>query len=82
VLGTDELYAYLDKYGLALDAQFQQMIGTATRKPWKRFVTADNRHLANNDALDLLDKVLRYDHESRLTAKEAMEHPYFSVLAK
>ena len=27
VLGTDELYAYLDKYGLVIDAHFQSLIG-------------------------------------------------------
>lgn len=29
------------------------------------------------EALDLLDKLLRYDHQQRLTAAEAMQHPYF-----
>lgn len=29
------------------------------------------------EALDFLDKLLRYDHQARLTAREAMEHPYF-----
>lgn len=29
------------------------------------------------EALDFLDKLLRYDHQDRLTAREAMEHPYF-----
>ena len=29
------------------------------------------------EALDFLDKLLRYDHKQRLTAKEAMEHRYF-----
>ncbi|KAI8016788.1 Casein kinase II subunit alpha-2 [Camellia lanceoleosa] len=29
-------------------------------------------------AIDFLDKLLRYDHQDRLTAKEAMAHPYFS----
>ncbi len=24
-----------------------------------------------------MDKLLRYDHNDRLTAKEAMDHPYF-----
>ena len=24
-----------------------------------------------------MDKLLRYDHRERLSAKEAMEHPYF-----
>jgi serine/threonine protein kinase len=29
--------------------------------------------------LDFLDKLLRYDHNERLTAKEAMDHPYFCM---
>ena len=29
------------------------------------------------EALDFLDKLLRYDHQERLTAREAMEHLYF-----
>ena len=31
----------------------------------------------SREALDLLDKLLRYDHRERLSAREAMEHPYF-----
>jgi casein kinase II subunit alpha len=78
VLGTSELYAYLDKYGITLDSNFQQLIGTHMRKPWKRFITPDNKHLATPDAIDLLDKLLRYDHQERLTAREAMAHSYFN----
>ena len=29
------------------------------------------------DALDLLDKMLTYDHSTRINAKDAMAHPYF-----
>ena len=29
------------------------------------------------EAIDFLDKLLRYDHQDRLTAREAMEHPFF-----
>lgn len=45
---------------------------------WARFVSADNRAAASHDALDLLDKLLRYDHHERLTAAEALAHTYFS----
>ena len=34
------------------------------------FVNADNAHLANEDAIDLLDKLLVYDHQGRLSAAE------------
>ena len=51
-------------------------------KQWSYFITKENQHLCNPDALDFLDKLLRYDHQERITAKEAMEHPYCaSVLA-
>ena len=40
----------------------------------------ENQHLVSREALDLLDKLLRYDHHERLSAKEAMEHPYFCEL--
>jgi casein kinase II subunit alpha len=77
VLGTDELFAYLDKYGITLDPSFLQMIGRHARRPWKKFVTADNKHIAHAQSIDLLDKLLRYDQADRLTAREAMKHPYF-----
>lgn len=48
-----------------------------SRKRWERFVHSENQHLVSPEALDFLDKLLRYDHQSRLTAREAMEHPYF-----
>ncbi|KAG0204156.1 Casein kinase II subunit alpha [Mortierella sp. GBA30] len=77
VLGTDELFKYLEKYSLSLGEPHHTLADHIPRIPWKKFVTADNQHLVSNDALDLLGKLLRYDHQERLTAAEAMEHPYF-----
>eukprot|EP00013_Stygamoeba_regulata_P023025 CAMPEP_0177647848 /NCGR_PEP_ID=MMETSP0447-20121125/10516_1 /TAXON_ID=0 /ORGANISM="Stygamoeba regulata, Strain BSH-02190019" /LENGTH=349 /DNA_ID=CAMNT_0019150455 /DNA_START=269 /DNA_END=1318 /DNA_ORIENTATION=+ len=82
VLGTADLYAYLNKYGLVLDTNVSSVLQTYSKKPFKRFITPDCKHLAVPEALDLLDKLLRYDHQERLTAREAMDHPYFKpVLA-
>jgi len=77
VLGTEELYEYLDKYQIELDPRFNDILGRHSRKRWERFVHSENQHLVSPEALDFLDKLLRYDHQERLTAKEAMEHPYF-----
>uniref|UniRef100_A0A8W4FEV0 Casein kinase II subunit alpha n=1 Tax=Sus scrofa TaxID=9823 RepID=A0A8W4FEV0_PIG len=77
VLGTDELYGYLKKYHIDLDPHFNDILGQHSRKRWENFIHSENRHLVSPEALDLLDKLLRYDHQQRLTAKEAMEHPYF-----
>uniref|UniRef100_A0AC34R4I7 Protein kinase domain-containing protein n=1 Tax=Panagrolaimus sp. JU765 TaxID=591449 RepID=A0AC34R4I7_9BILA len=77
VLGTDELYEYIDKYQIELDPRFNDILGRHTRKRWERFVHAENQHLVSNEAIDFLDHLLRYDHADRLTAREAMDHPYF-----
>lgn len=97
VLGTDDLFEYLDKYDIELDAQYDDILGRFPKKNWHAFVNAENQRFVSNDAIDFLDKLLRYDHQvcsclkyeamvtgadeflkERLTAKEAMAHPYFS----
>ncbi|XP_011013786.1 PREDICTED: casein kinase II subunit alpha-like [Populus euphratica] len=77
VLGTDELNAYLNKYRVELDLHLAALVGRHSRKPWSKFINVDNQHLAVPEAVDFLDKLLRYDHQERPTAKEAMAHPYF-----
>eukprot|EP00092_Neocalanus_flemingeri_P016277 GFUD01017622.1.p1 GENE.GFUD01017622.1~~GFUD01017622.1.p1 ORF type:complete len:375 (-),score=68.72 GFUD01017622.1:422-1546(-) len=86
VLGTEELYEYLDKYQIELDPRFSDILGDKSgrhsRKRWERFVHSENQHLVSPEALDFLDKLLRYDHQERLTALEAMEHAYFFPVIK
>ena len=53
------------------------LVNRHTRKPWSKFVNADNQHLVSSEAIDFLDKLLRYDHQERLTSKEAQDEPYF-----
>ena len=50
------------------------------KKPWSKFITPDNQALCPPEALDLLSKMLVYDHAERITPKDAMLHPYFAVL--
>ena len=77
VLGTDDFQVYLDKYKIELDSHYDVILGRYPRKPWSRFVTPENQHFGSDDAIDFLDKLLRYDHQERLTAQEAQNHPYF-----
>ena len=80
VIGTDELFAYLDTYDLELDPHFDGILGKHQPKLWHKFVTTDNQHLVSAESLDFLSKLLRYDHQERLTAEEAMAHDYFAAL--
>ncbi|EEA22143.1 Casein kinase II subunit alpha' [Talaromyces marneffei ATCC 18224] len=78
VLGTEELFEYLDKYDIELDSQYDDILSRYPKKPWHSFVNAENQRFVSNEAIDFLDKLLKYDHAERLTAQEAMAHPYFA----
>ncbi|KAJ3125527.1 Casein kinase II subunit alpha [Nowakowskiella sp. JEL0407] len=73
VLGTDDLDKYLEKY----DIKPVMDIGRWPKRPWTSFIKAENERYISPQALDLLDRFLKYDHQERLTPREAMTHPYF-----
>ena len=77
VLGTDDLYKYIEKYGLTLDNHYTGILGNYPKKPWSKFINDENKHLCPNEAIDLLSKMLVYERAQRITPKEAMQHPYF-----
>lgn len=79
VLGTDDLFTYLSKYHLQLDEEYEDL-GHYIKRPWAKFVNKDNSHLASEDAISLIDHLLKYDHQERLTAAEAMQLPYFDMV--
>jgi hypothetical protein len=63
-----------DKYEIELDAQYDDILGRFPKKNWHSFVNAENQRFVSADALDFLSGLLVYDHQMRLTAKEAMAH--------
>lgn len=67
----------IEKYDISLDPQYDDMLQMWPKKPWQKFVTSENQRFISTEAIDLLDRLLRYDHQERLTAKEAQGHPYF-----
>lgn len=76
VLGTDDFYKYLEKYDLQLSSEYDGM-GHFIRRPWNKFINSNNAKFVSPELLDLIDKLLRYDHAERLTAKELMLHDYY-----
>ncbi|KAI9197495.1 kinase-like domain-containing protein [Polychytrium aggregatum] len=81
-LGTQELVNYVNKYDMSFGGRMEIsgfVFGGATnyRRNWDYHVNDSNRDWATLEALDLIDRLLRYDHHDRLTAQEAMYHPFF-----
>lgn len=79
ILGTKDLMSYVNKYGIKLSSDYDNILGNYARKPWLNFINRENQHLISDEVIDLTDKLLTYDHQLRPTAKEAMEHPFFKI---
>ncbi|RNF11090.1 putative protein kinase [Trypanosoma conorhini] len=73
VIGTPppEVLNKLKRSGTRMDLEFPQKQGTGIAKLLPN---------ASPEALDLLTKLLTYDEEHRVTAREALRHPYFKAL--
>ena len=55
-----------------MDMAYEDVLGKNKRKPRKSYITPENKHLAVPEALDILERMLVYDHDKRPTAKECM----------
>jgi casein kinase II subunit alpha len=62
VLGTQDLYKYMEKYNVRLEPNEYASIGTKAKKEWSSFINNENCHLCSPEALDLLNRMLIYDH--------------------
>lgn len=82
VLGTRKFEDYLKKYGIPYPSVLENTLKRKEQKPWKSFVNRKNKNVADDCALDLIDRCLRYDHQERITAEEALNHPYFDEVRK
>ena len=83
MLGTSDFLKYCRKCRVKLTPASRAAVGKycsassiSKRKSWDSFIS-DECPEPSDVALDLLDKLLVYDHDERWTAKEAMLHPFF-----
>jgi casein kinase II subunit alpha len=81
VLGKADLEAYLTKYGIQIPEGMQKGLVKVSSKRKNLGVVFKGR-LVTPDAIDLLDQCLRYDHMTRISADEALQHPYFRQIRK
>ncbi|EFC47757.1 predicted protein [Naegleria gruberi] len=75
VLGSEQLFEYLERYSIELPS-YLEGLKSYEKQEWRNFVK--DEEFVNELALDFLDKLLKYDPKERMTAKEALHHPYFA----
>lgn len=79
MVGSESLFAWVEKTEVAVDdlEALKSVIGKHKAKDMKKLVNFKNEKLATDEALDLISKLLVVDPSERLTAKAALEHPFF-----
>lgn len=84
ILGTDDLFTYMDKYGVKLQGEIKQMVQDFPyypKKSWRKLAMEKcNKELFDSDFVDFIDGLLCYDHQYRLTAREAMMMPWLDAV--
>ena len=77
VLGKNDLTAYLNKYGIDIPEQMAKKLPKSPKERRDLSIYFQNPELSSREAIDLIDRCLRYDHMDRITAEDALKHPYF-----
>jgi len=80
VLGTDDFHAWTNKSNLKVSDEMLEKMGTTRKIPWTSLISDSNNKVVTLEALNLLEKLLCYDPMKRITAKEALNHPYFRTI--
>ncbi len=80
IIGTDDILEYCDKYHIKLDPYFDDKLVSFKKKSWDKLVNSSNEELVDDRVYDLLTSMLKVDHHERITASEALFHPFFDPI--
>tara|TARA_B100001250_G_scaffold406944_1_gene426845 strand:- start:1472 stop:2527 length:1056 start_codon:yes stop_codon:yes gene_type:complete len=82
ILGKKDLFDYCKKFGLTIDPNHLEEMEKRSyeKKELTNFINYDNYHLTSKNGIDFIEKLLKYDHNERMTAKEAMTHKWFDTI--
>ena len=64
-------------YNIPISNFFQKNLGQYPKVSWNSYINEANNNTVCENGLDLLEKMLCFDKQKRITAREALLHPYF-----
>jgi casein kinase II subunit alpha len=80
VVGGRPMLAWADKYRVRLAAPLRDKLALAHGVSLETLVPYARRRFRDRDALDLVAKMLTVDHKERITAMDALAHPFFQAV--
>ena len=80
MFGKDKLFKFLNKYSLKIsDEKKKRYFGMAAEQ-FRGFINKNNQDNLDQNVLDLLQKMLVIDPQERITAMDALKHPFFNKI--
>ena len=80
IWGKQVFLDYINKYGMDLLPELDQVVKSTTNdtSSWEDIFNEMRPNFRSLAAFDLLKKMLTVDHGERITARDALKHPFFS----
>lgn len=78
VCGSMQILQYADKYGLTISQAAQNQFPSSQTPGWHKLPIKPDK--MDEEAIDLMKKLLTVDHAERITAQEALEHSFFNAI--
>lgn len=72
VMGTDKLYDYMRRYKINMPKQLVKLVQSTEEQDLRSFINQSNYSRIQEEGLDLLNKMLVYDKNERITPTEAL----------
>lgn len=80
VVGGQEIADYCRTYRIPIEERLLRRIMELPGIPFENWIPYARKQFRDPDALDLVSKLLKVDHKKRISADEALQHPFFKVL--
>ncbi|OHS99529.1 CMGC family protein kinase [Tritrichomonas foetus] len=77
VMGPKDIFEWAEKYRIRIPKVKRDIIAKCKKVPFEKLIPSNRARFKDPIALDLVRKLLVIDHKERLTAEEALQHPFF-----
>jgi casein kinase II subunit alpha len=75
--GDSVIYDYCEKYGIQVAEEVGEVAVGQSSSGWGTAIDLMRPAVRDRDAIDLVMRLLTVDHAERITARDALRHPFF-----
>lgn len=80
IVGGEEILKWGKKYRVEIPKNLAFKFSKLKKVPFISLIPYNRRKFRDRDAIDLVEKLLTVDHKERITACDALKHPFFKIV--